>query len=113
MRVLGIAVALAAVALISGLAAYEWRSPPPVRVEPVELLPAPEREPRRELPGKRKRADESAKGGASVPTPSSSGDGAAPVAPEPTPAGGGDDDGGDDDGGDDDDDGGDDDGGDD
>jgi hypothetical protein len=104
-RLLALAAALAALALVTGFAAYEWRSSPePVRVEPVELLPAPEREPRREPPGKRRRADEPAdtRGGAPAPAPSSSSDGAAPVAPEPAPGGGGDDDAGDDDANDDD-----------
>jgi eukaryotic-like serine/threonine-protein kinase len=102
MRFLAIAAALVALALISGFAAYEWRSSPePVRVEPVELLPAPEREPRRELPGKRRRTDErpDTRSGGTAPAPNSSGDGAVPVAP--TPAGGGDDDPPNDDDGDD------------
>jgi hypothetical protein len=100
--VLAIAAAFTALALLGGFAAYEWRSSPePVRVEPVELLPAPEREPRRELPGKRSRTDERAdtRSGGAVPAPSSSGDGAVPVAP--SPAGGDDDDSPDDDDGDD------------
>jgi hypothetical protein len=104
-RVLAIAAALVTLALVTGFAAYEWRSSPePVRVEPVELLPAPEREPRRELPGKRRRADAARDMGSAgpAPAPSSSGEGAAPAPPATGPAGDADDDARDDDGGDDD-----------
>ena len=71
------------VALLTGLAAYEWRSlETPARVEPIELRPAPERGPPRRRPAPDRRAEQS---------PST---GTAPVAPPPAPAGGG---GGDDD----------------
>jgi hypothetical protein len=109
MRLLALLAALMALALLSGFAVYEWRSPEePVRVEPVELLPPPE--PRRAPLGKRGKPNEARDmGGTPAPVPSSTGDGSAPVPPAPVPAGDDDDDGGAD-GGDDD---GDDDGGDD
>jgi hypothetical protein len=102
-RVLALAAALATLALVSGFAAYEWRSSPePARVEPVQLLP--EREPGRELPGKWRQANgERDIGGAPSPAPRSSDDGGAPEPPAPAPAGDRDDDARDDDGSDDDD----------
>lgn len=90
MRALAIIAAFAVVALLSGLAAYEWRSlDEPARIEPIELRPAPEREEPREHPRSDRRRAEGPAG--------SSSSGAAPVAPPPAPTGGG---GGDDDGAD-------------
>ena len=82
------------VALLTGLAAYEWRSlETPARVEPIELRPAPEREPNRKRPAQdRRRAEQSPSTGAPV------------APPPPAGSGGGDDDaddGDDDDGADD------------